>query len=118
MALISSKEKLTQHLDTDKTLLILFGSEAQTVAVHNKAKQMKADNELAKRHVPLRVADLGLMTPTQKTTWDAAPGKYVVLRVNATAGRDIISKGLVTKFMTGSDEPGKTNIQLAFRGRL
>ena len=118
MALILSKAKLAQHLGTDKTLLILFGNEAQTVAVHNKAKQMKADDELAKRHVPLRVKDLGLLTPTQKRTWAAAPSMYVVLRVNAAVGRDIISEGLVTKFITVRNKPGKLKIQRAFRGGL
>ncbi len=118
MTLISCNEELTQHLCTDNILLILFGDDAQTVAVHNKSKKMKDDDDLKKRDVPLRVKDMELLTPAQKRAWTAAPGKYVVLRVNETNDRSIISKGLVEKFITVHNAPGKLKIQRAFRGRL
>jgi hypothetical protein len=118
MTLISSKKDLDDQLGTDKTLLILFGSEVQTIDVYNKAKQMKDNNELDERHVPLRMEDLNILTPTQKQDWTAASGNYVVLRMNKDGVRDIISDGSVTKFFTEQNKPGKTKIQLAFRGRL
>lgn len=118
MTLISNKGILTNQLGDINTLLILFGNDDKTIAVHNKAMEMKDDNELMDIHVPLRVEDLSLLTTTQQRDWQAAPGKYIVLRVNETTDRDIISEGQVTKFFTKQNKPGKLKIQLAFNGGL
>lgn len=118
MTLITTTSQLANQLGSIQTLLILFGGDAATVAIHDVAKTMKADGKLAQRHVPLRVKNLGLLTPAQKRSWSAAEGKYVVLRVNAAAGRDKISHGSVSKFLTVYGKPGKLKILRAFRGRL
>lgn len=118
MTLISTKESLKKRLGTEKTLLIFFGGDADSVAVHKVAKQMSTDGKLAKSHVPLRVKDLGLLTPTQKSSWAAAEGKYAVSRPGANANRQVISKGSVSKFLSATGKPGKLKILLAFRGNL
>ena len=59
MTLISNNEELEQHLSTDNTLLILFGDDTETVAVHNKLMKMKANKrpiaKVAARPPPISI---------------------------------------------------------------
>ena len=116
MTLISMKERLDRHLGTEKTLLILFGDDELTVAVHARAKELKASDRLEDNFVPLRVKDLTLLTPSQKQNWSASPGRYTVSEPDANAVRQVVVTGPITDLATVQGKPSNLKIKRAFRG--
>lgn len=116
MTLISRKERLDHHLGTVNTLLILFGGDELTVSVHAHAQGLKEDDKLEDNFVPLRVEDLTLLTQTQKQSWSASPGRYVVSKPDASAVRQAVVTGPVKDLASVREKPSNLKIKLAFRG--
>jgi hypothetical protein len=110
------KERLDRHLGTVNTLLILFGEDELTIAVHARAKELKANDRLEDNFVPLRVKDLTILTPTQKRDWSASPGRYVVTEPDANAVRQAVVTGPIRDLTTVQGNPSNLKIKRAFRG--
>lgn len=117
MTLISKKERLDHHLGTVNTLLILFGDDELTVAVHACAQELKENDRLEDNFIPLRVEDLTLLTLTQKQNWAVSPGRYAVSKPDANAVRQAVVTGPVTDLATvQGKQPSNLKIKRAFRG--
>jgi len=116
MSLVSTRGSLDNHLGSVNTLLILFGDDQVTRDVHDLARQMKANGALDATHIPLRLADLSLLTPNEVNDWSAALARHVVLEPNAAAVRIAILAGPIADLLTQKGKPSSLRIKRAFRG--